>query len=125
MKRRVARIVERRNCREKPPRVRVARVRKNVHDFSRFHYLARVHHVYEIHSASDKPKVVRDQENRHSRFSRKFLNEVQYLLLSGHVQRSSRLVRYEQLRFGGKRHCKDRALLLSAGKLAGVRAGGP
>ena len=100
----------------------MARTAQHRRDVASFYDLARIHDVYELRIARDKPKVVRNQQQRRLPLVGNSHDKVKHVALRRHVERSRRLVGDEQVRRLRKRHRYHHALLLSAGQLARIPA---
>ena len=82
--------------------------------------LARVHDRHPVGAAGDHTQVVRHQDHRHVELVAQPVDQLQDLLLHGHVERRGRLVGDEQLRLADQRHGDHDALPLAAGELVRV-----
>ena len=82
--------------------------------------VARVHDVYPLGVAGNDAQVVRDDDQRHVRLPDNIPQQVENLLLRGHIQGSSGLVGNQQLGVAGNGHGNHHALTHAPGKLVGI-----
>ena len=100
--------------------VRVAGVGVERRRVGRLHHLARVHDRDPVRAPGDHAEVVGDHDDRHAEPLPQVVDELEDLLLDGHVERGRRLVGDEQLGLAGQRHRDHHALPHAAGELVRV-----
>ena len=100
--------------------VRVPRVVVERPGLGGLHDPARVHDRHPVRAAGDDAQVVGDQDDRHAQPLPQVVDELQDLLLDGHVERGGRLVGDQQLGLAGQRHRDHHALPHAAGELVRV-----
>jgi hypothetical protein len=81
-----------------------------------------VHHRDPVGASGDHPQIVGDQDHRHAQALPQVVDQLQDLLLDGHVQGGGRLVGDEQLRLAGQRHRDHHPLAHPTGELVRVLA---
>ena len=98
---------------------------RRVEHFSRrsdFGHFACIHDRHAISAPGNHGKVVADEHQRHATLGLYLSQEIEDLSLNRHVERSSRLVGNEQVRFTGERNRNHHALAHAAGEFVGVVA---
>ena len=83
-------------------------------------YVARVHNVYPLGVAGNDAQVVRDDDQRHVRLPDNIPQQVENLLLCGHIQGSSGLIGNQQLGVAGNGHGNHHTLTHAPGELVGI-----
>src|SRR6266571_531204 len=83
--------------------------------------LAFTHHHHVVGDLADQGEIVRDEQHRHAQALLQRGDQLQDLLLDGHVERGRRLIRNQQLRLACDRYRDHRALLLAARELERIR----
>ena len=86
----------------------------NIPDGAVLHHFARVHNRHLVTGFRHNTQVVGYQKHGHLIFADQLSDDLQYLGLDGHIQRSGRLVRNQHFGITEQRHCDNRALLHSA-----------
>ncbi len=97
----------------------MCRSREQTHRRRLLDYAARVHDKHAVHKARDHTEIMGDPDHRHGGSRLQGVNEVEDLLLNGHVEGRRRLVGNEQAWRSGNRHCDHHALDHAPGKLVG------
>ncbi len=113
--------VERRPASEQTLRVGVLRRREDLAGVALLDDLAAVHDNDVIGDVGDDAEIVRDEEHRHFVLFLELREELEDLLLNGHVEGRRRLVGDEELGAATDRHGDHDPLLLAARHLVRVR----
>src|SRR2546426_700246 len=103
------------------PRVGVPRSLEYLLDSPLFPDLAVAHHHHVVGDLADQGEIVRDEQHRHAQALLQRGDQLQDLLLDGHVERGRRLIGNQQLRLARDRYRDHRALLLAARELERIR----
>ena len=106
--------------RKKAARVGVGHGREDSLCGAAFHHRAAIHHQHAVGVLRDHAQVVRDQDERHAALGHQVADEVQNLLLHGHIQRRGGLVGNQQVGPAGQRHGDGDALALPARELVRI-----
>ena len=81
------------------------------------HHRTAVHHHDPVDGVRDHRQIVADQDQSHAQFADQRPDEIEDLLLDGHVEGGGRLVGDEQIGLVGERHRDHHPLALAAGEL--------
>ena len=98
---------------QQQPRVRVLRCAEELFGPGHFDDLPGVHQRHAVGHAGDHREVVRDEQQPHALLALQVLQEVEDLLLDGHVERGGGLVGDQELGLGRQRDGDHHPLLLA------------
>ena len=86
---------------EQSARIRVQGILEQRDDISLFHDLAGIHDLHVLGELRHDPKVMGNQQNRHTHLFLERLQQFQDLRLNSHIQSSGGLVGNQQVRLAG------------------------
>jgi hypothetical protein len=107
---------------EKTPGVLVNRVGQQLAGGRLLNHLTRIHHGDPVRQLGHEGQVVRDEDHREAELLTQLVEQVDDLLLNGHVQRGRRFVGQDQGGVSSQRHGDENTLTLTAGELVRVAA---
>ena len=89
-------------------------------DGAAFHDAPEVHHCYPVCNLGNHPKIMGDEEDRHSKFLNQVLHQVEDLGLNGDIQGRGWFIRNQNLGFGGECHGDHRTLAHPPGEFKSI-----